>query len=52
MSNKLNKNVSVISLDFLKAFDRVGWDFIFSTLQKIFQISSVTLEIVQINSFI
>ena len=52
VSNKLNKNVSVISLDFLKAFDRVGWDFIFSTLQKIFQISSVTLEIVQINSFI
>ena len=34
VSNKLNKNVSVISLDFLKAFDRVGWDFIFSTLQK------------------
>ena len=34
VSNKLNKNVSVISLDFLKAFDRVGWDFIFSTLKS------------------
>ena len=34
MSNKLNKNLSVISLDFLKAFNRVDWDFIFSALQK------------------
>ena len=34
VSNKLNKNLSVISLDFLKAFDRLDWDFIFLTLEK------------------
>ena len=28
------KNLSAISLDFLKAIDRVDWDFIFSALQK------------------
>ena len=27
VSNKLNKNLPVISLDFLKAFDRADWDF-------------------------
>ena len=34
ISNKLNKNLSVISLDFLKAFDRLDWDFIFQALEK------------------
>ena len=34
MSNKLNKNLSVILLDFLKAFDRLDWNFIFNTLEK------------------
>ena len=34
VSNKLNKNLSVISLDFLKAFDRLGWDFIYLALEK------------------
>ena len=34
MSNKLNKNLCVISLNFLKAFDRVDWNLIFSALQK------------------
>ena len=34
VSNKLNKNLSVISLDFLKAFDRLDWDFIFLALEK------------------
>ena len=33
--NKLNKNLSVIYLDFLKAFDRVDWDFILSALQNL-----------------
>ena len=28
------KNLSIISLDFLKEIDRVDWDFIFSALQK------------------
>ena len=28
------ENISVISLYFLKSFDRVDWDFIFSALQK------------------
>ena len=32
MSN--SENLSVISLFFLKSFDRVDWDFIFSALQK------------------
>ena len=32
VSNKLDKNLSVISLYFLKAFDRVDWDFAFSAL--------------------
>ena len=34
VSNKLNKNLSVISLAFLKAFDRLGWDFIYLALEK------------------
>ena len=34
VSNKLNKNLSVISFDFLKAFDRLDWDFIFRALEK------------------
>ena len=34
MSNKLNKNLSVILLDFLKAFDRLDWNFISNTLEK------------------
>ena len=34
MSNNLNKDLSVISLDFLKAFERVAWDFVVSALQK------------------
>ena len=34
ISNKLNKNLSVISLDFLKAFDRLDWNFIFQALEK------------------
>ena len=29
VSNTLNKNLSVISLDFLKAFDRIDHEFIF-----------------------
>ena len=33
-SNKLNKNISVISSDFLKFVDRVDCDFIFSALQN------------------
>ena len=33
-SAAIKKVSSVISLDFLKAFDRVDWDFVFSTLQK------------------
>ena len=35
VSNKLNKNVSVISFSFLKVLHRVDWDFIFSALQKL-----------------
>ena len=34
MPNKLNKNLSVISLDSLKTFDRVDRDFVFFALQK------------------
>ena len=34
VSIKLNKNLSVISLDFLKAFDRLDSDFIFMALEK------------------
>ena len=34
VSNKLNKNFSVILLDFLKAFDRLDWSFIFKALEK------------------
>ena len=34
MYNKLNKNLSVISLDFLKAFGRFDWEFIFLALEK------------------
>ena len=34
VSNKLNKKLSVISLDFLKAFDRLDFDFIFLALKK------------------
>ena len=34
VSNKLNKNLSVISLDFFKAFDRLDLNFIFSALEK------------------
>ena len=34
VSNKLSKSLSVISLDFLKAFDRVDHEFIFSALKK------------------
>ena len=34
VSNKLNKYSSVISLDFLKAFDRLDWDLIFLALEK------------------
>ena len=34
VSNKLNKNLSVISLDFLKAFDRIDHEFVFLTLEK------------------
>ena len=33
-SNELNKNLSVISLDFLKAFDRLDLNFIFLALEK------------------
>ena len=32
VSNKLDKSLPLISLYFLKAFDRVDWDFIFSGL--------------------
>ena len=35
MPNKLNKNLSVISLDSLKTFARVGRDFVFFALQKL-----------------
>ena len=34
MSNKLNEKNSLISLDFLKVFDRVDCNFVFSSLQK------------------
>ena len=34
VSNKLGKNLSVILLDFLKAFDRLDWNFIFKALEK------------------
>ena len=34
ISNKLNKNLSVISLDFLKAFDRLDLNFIFLVLRQ------------------
>ena len=34
VSNKLNNNLSVISLDFLKAFDILDWNFIFKALEK------------------
>ena len=34
VSNKLNKNISVISSDFLKFVGRVDCDFIFSALQN------------------
>ena len=34
VSNKLNKNLSVISLDFLKAFDRLDLNFMFLALEK------------------
>ena len=34
ISNKLDKTLSVISLDFLKAFDRLDIDFIFLALEK------------------
>ena len=34
ISNKLNKSLSVISLDFLKAFDRLDCNFIFQALEK------------------
>ena len=34
VSNKLHKNLTVISLDFLNTFDRDYWDFVFSALQK------------------
>ena len=34
MSNKLNKYLSAISLDFLKAFDRLDWNLIFKALEK------------------
>ena len=34
MSNTLNKQLAVISLDFIKAFDRVGWAFISFALHK------------------
>ena len=34
VSNKLDKNLSVISLDFLKAFDRLDLNFIFLALKK------------------
>ena len=34
LSNKLNEKLSVISLDFLKVFDRLDFDFIFLTLKK------------------
>ena len=35
LSNKLNKRLSIISLDFLKAFDRLDFDFIFLALEKL-----------------
>ena len=35
VSNKLSKNLSVISLDFLKAFDRLDLDFIFQAMKKL-----------------
>ena len=34
LSNTLNKPLAVISLDFLKAFYRVDWDFISSARRK------------------
>ena len=34
VSNKLNKNLSVISLNFLKASEIVDWEFVFSALPK------------------
>ena len=34
VSNKLNKSLSVISFDVLKAFGRVYWDFVSSALEK------------------
>ena len=34
ISNRLNKNLSVISLDFLKAFDRLDLNFIFLALKQ------------------
>ena len=34
VSNKLNKNFFVISLDFIKAFDRADCDFIFFSFVK------------------
>ena len=35
VSNKLNNNFSVISHDFLMAFDRLDWNFIYKALEKI-----------------
>ena len=35
MSNKLNKNLSVISLDFLNALNRLDWDFIAMALERL-----------------
>ena len=30
LSNTLDKTLAVISLDFLKAFDKINWDFVSS----------------------
>ena len=34
MYNTLSKQLAVISLDFLKGFDSLDWDFTFSALHK------------------
>ena len=47
MSNTLNKQLAVISLDFLKVFDRVDWVFVFSVLHQ-FDYRNKFIRIIQV----